>query len=82
MRCIAKQSAPLVSQAWPCVEIESDDFEFALAVYGLVRAIGQVLAQQSVRVLDGRLLPVTACREFKNLAMATSGHVLVRLTWS
>ena len=46
-----------MDRAWPLVETFSDRIELLLAVDGQVRALGEVLAQETVGVLAGSPLP-------------------------
>ena len=46
-----------VRGAWPGVQAIGDGVELFLAVGAEIRALGKVLAQQSVRVLTGAALP-------------------------
>ena len=43
--------------SWACVQAMGDGVQFALGVARQVRAFGQVLAQQPIRVLVGAALP-------------------------
>lgn len=52
-----QRGVPVEGFAWPAVEAVGDGVEVILRVDGQIRALGQVLAQQSVGIFAGAALP-------------------------